>query len=120
MIPYIFVFTIAIFFTVVGQKIYKNNRVTAWALFIVSILLLSTFSAIRDFSVGTDVKKYGINFYNFSTQYNSLFEYLNVFKSEQLYHMLNYIFSHNFGNIRILLSEVGDNPVVYELINRNE
>lgn len=103
MVPYILIFCICLTITFIGEKTYKNNKLAAYICFTLSISMISIFAAIRDFNVGIDLKVYGIRLFEYSQNFDSLNEYLNLYKSEQLYQLVNYIFSHSFGNIRFFL-----------------
>ncbi len=103
MIIYGFVFLISIVFTFFGEKIYKSNKMVAYILFGLSILTLCFFAALRDISVGTDLRIYGSRYFSLANSFDSLGRYLKALDIEYFYLLLTYISAKWFNSITFLL-----------------
>lgn len=103
MIPYILLFTIVIVICLFSEK-YINNKNNKFSIFLLClcVIILSIFSALRDFSVGTDVLNYGLQYFN-GVKDVSFKTYLGLYNSEVLYLLLNYIVYHISDNFQFFL-----------------
>lgn len=61
--PYILVFFISFLIMVIAEYFLKKNKILGCIYYIIALIVLSIFSGIRDFSVGTDVYVYGNNIF---------------------------------------------------------
>lgn len=103
MLPYIIVFIVATGLTYVGQKVLRTNRSLGISLFVISILIVSIFAAIRDYGVGTDLLAHKTKYFDTALSQASLPEYLAFFKEEYLFGTLSYFIAHTFGSMRVLM-----------------
>ena len=112
MLIYIIVFILAIGLTFIGQKILDKNRYLGIGFFALSVLLLSTFAALRDYSVGADVLEYKSRYYDFAFSYDSLNSFILNFDGEYLFSALTYGIAHIFGSMRVLMFILSATPLI--------
>ncbi len=55
----------------------QRNKCMSIALSFLALLLLTWLCGARDFSIGTDIKVYGYQFFQFAVRSQSLTEYIN-------------------------------------------
>jgi len=103
MIPYFVCFFFALVFTFVGEKNYKKYKNISLCLFSVSILILTIFAGCRDYSVGTDVRLYGMVYYNIAKSFQSFSNFYHTVNAEYLYLLTTYISANFFQSAKFLL-----------------
>lgn len=122
MIPYFLVFLVAIFFTYIGQKTYKESHLSGWICFSISIITLSSFAAFRDMSVGTDLAHYGFKYFEIAKDFTELAEYIQYIDSEYLYLIITYVSAVYIKSIKFLLYVLSVLPlyVIYHYIIKHD
>ncbi|WP_322008016.1 EpsG family protein [Clostridium butyricum] len=103
MVVYLFIFFLSLIFIYTGQvfEVHKKNSIGK-ILYIIGILIPSILAGLRDYSVGTDVKFYGVPMFESAIGYSNFNNYLSsnseaVF-SEPLYNLMNFIISRFTSN----------------------
>ncbi len=122
MLIYLVVFIVITILNVISEYVYKSNRKGGYIISFICILILSIFAAIRNLSVGTDIQVYGLQVFNRCSNYDSLWNYLSIFKNEYLYYAMNYIIYYLFKNIHILffIFQLFSVSIVYYLGYKNK
>lgn len=91
---YIGAFAISLFFILIAEQMFKKKRQWIGIFFsFLGILVITIFSGIRDFSVGTDVETYVVPETRFALLSNSFFDYYAKSTVEPLYAGLIYLCS---------------------------
>ena len=102
MIPYLIIYAIAVTLAIISQATYKNNKKVSSLISLISILILSTFAALRGMSVGKDISVYGERLFMLAQKHNSLIDYIIAGKAEIGYLFVNFLTYKLFGNIHAL------------------
>lgn len=103
MVPYFLVFVAALVLTYFGQKAFGRNKKIGIFIYFVVIIGLSTFAALRDYSVGADLLAHKQNYFDLSLRYESIGRYLSLFSGEYLFSSLVFLVSHITGSFRIAM-----------------
>lgn len=103
MFVYICTFILVIFLTYLAQLTRKKYKYLSYVISFISIIVLSLIAAFRSNEVGTDIKVYGLKYFEKSQNYSSLYKYLKFYDfSEPLYFILNYIVYNIYPKINLL------------------
>lgn len=106
MLPYIFAYTISLFFIFLSQKA-KNNRILMILFSVVSLFSICIFSGLRDFQIGRDITTYGLQVFNGAME-ASKFSTFSSFQSggekiEIGYLFFNFIISKVTNSMHVFL-----------------
>lgn len=98
MIIYFIIFSVIILLNCFSERMYSKSKWISYFISFIAIVILSVFAGIRANTVGTDIKVYGYRYYVMDSHFDNLLSCLSNYKSENLYHGLNYIGSKlNYG-----------------------
>ena len=105
MIPYFIAFFTSILFCWLGERSSYKFAFISKIFYLLSVLIISIFTALRDLNIGTDIQTYAIWEFNDAIASNDLADFVinRLGIMEPFYSVLNYIVSCFTNNIHWLL-----------------
>ena len=104
MLPYFLVFIIAIFLAVLSDRFFLKNKKLSIVFAILSIVMLSIFAGIRDFSVGTDVIDNSVYRFGRELSSDTFFGKIDTYNHfEYGYSFLNFVVSRFTNDFHVFL-----------------
>lgn len=102
MYVYIIVFIISTFFAYMAKK-FENKKGVSIIFSLLAISVPSVLAGMRNSNIGTDVRVYGIPFFNRAVISKSFIGYSKICETELGYRIVNYIVSRFTNNINVFL-----------------
>ncbi|MCI8568944.1 MAG: EpsG family protein [Bacilli bacterium] len=103
MIPYILLFALVMFLTVIAQTTYNKSKKLSIALSVICVLILSLFAGFRSLDVGIDISVYGERFFRYCRRFSTIISYLSTLNMEKGYLVLNYLVYKLSNNLHVFL-----------------
>ncbi len=104
MLAYIITFTIVFIISCQIDKSKKNKDIMNYIMLFTIVMILSILGGLRDYSIGTDIKVYGRNWFIYACRFNDFQNYIQLRPDGELgYLLLNYIISRFTDNFNIFL-----------------
>lgn len=104
MIVYFITFLSVIFVSFFADMFKKKNLFISLLCSFTGILILSYIAGFRAYTIGTDIKVYGLTYFNQSNDFSTLFKFIDFHEfREPLYYALNYLVYNNFHSMQVFL-----------------
>ncbi len=96
---YIIIFATSIFLSIITCAVSKRNKKIGYLFLTSIIILLSLFGGMRDYTIGTDIRVYGLKWFQAACLHTNLWSYISVIdSSDTAYLVLNYVVSRFSNN----------------------